>query len=290
MSEEADTYTIVCNLRKGMIDPGHVKKVQDAVLRSHRATLLATELLGYHVRKCIERRIDIPKFGNGNWAKKAWNLVTKASRQASNRIDDPELVATLDEFMPEAAGAIDSTHIVSNVLQNEANSWSTVATTNVFTHFRKRVEAYVKQCFRLDDVTFDSLTTAEKQGRKKELLCVARDICTFEGDVYTSSEEYHCYIETTRRVWELDLFPWDGYPLEYHAKAKPNEKMHLLLRAMWIMSTAMNKPFALLPLRTRLVPRHILFDAQAFREVLQLGDSAYKKKQAKEARARKKTN
>ena len=47
--------------------------------------------------------------------------MTQATRVSNNRIDDPEMVATLNEFMPEAAGAVDSRHIAANVLQGEAN-------------------------------------------------------------------------------------------------------------------------------------------------------------------------
>ena len=286
--EEENSYIIACRIDKALINPDHVIKIQDAVQRCQHATLLATQLLGYHARKCLERGLNIPNFGDGNWVKKAWNVVTQSTRVSNNRIDDPEMLATLNEFMPEAAGAVDSKHIAANVLQGEANRWSVVASTNAFTHFRKRVQAFIMTNFKLSNNEFDLLTPVQKQNRKRELLQVAADVCRPEGDDYLSDVTYHDFVDNTRRIWELDIFPWDGKPLEYHAKSNPSTKMHLLLRAMWIMSMNARKPFALLPLRTNLVPRHVGFDATATRDVLQLGTSAYKKQRQKEAYQNKK--
>ena len=53
MEEEGEnSYIIACRIDKALINPDHVIKIQDAVQRCQHATLLATQLLGYHARKC----------------------------------------------------------------------------------------------------------------------------------------------------------------------------------------------------------------------------------------------
>ena len=48
------TYTVGCSFEKLVPDECHKQTIRDAVSRTHRATILATELLNLHVRRCIE--------------------------------------------------------------------------------------------------------------------------------------------------------------------------------------------------------------------------------------------
>ena len=52
--KEDRTYTVGCAFERLIPDEGHKQTIRDAVLRTHKATVLATELLNLHIRRCIE--------------------------------------------------------------------------------------------------------------------------------------------------------------------------------------------------------------------------------------------
>jgi hypothetical protein len=66
-----------CQLAKIVRRPEHLAALQDAVLRAHRATLQATELLNMHVRRLLEAGSPPPpRLFDANWAKQAWVAVS----------------------------------------------------------------------------------------------------------------------------------------------------------------------------------------------------------------------
>ena len=297
MAPDPGKHTVACNLERLLLQPEHVQTIRHAAERAHQATRLASRLLNFHLMKCIERDLPLPPFGHTNWAYKAWNCVTRACRQSANRTDDPELTATFNEFMADAL-PVDSTKL-SAIMQFEANRWCTVMTNNVYVHFTQRVQTYVFTAFRLDSDEYRALDRTAKLRRKADLKKAAWDICSPEGSLYTAPVGYHSFITQTRRAWRLDLFPWDGKPLAYHLKANSATKgstchAHLLLHAMWHMriqrQVHAQKGFALLPLRTTLVPRHTQFGADALRSLLDVGYSEHKKKRKKEYGMKQRAN
>jgi hypothetical protein len=294
--EEGKTTTIACRLDKVLVQADHVAIIRDAATRAHRATTLASRLLAFHALKCLERGLELPTFGSVVWAKKAWACVSESTRAANNRKDDPELVATRDEFMPElkhAENRVDSVRM-GDVLAFEAKRWCTVFTNNAYLHFRKRVRAFVSRELRMDPDAYKALSKPEKVRHKTALARVALDICSPPTEPLRSAAEHHTFVQGVREEWLLNAFPWDGKPLEYHLKANNAKEAwkchaHLLLPAMWRMRQAREaneqKGFALLPLRTRSVPRHTQFDAGALRALLGVGQSEYRKQQKREYEA-----
>lgn len=281
--------TIAVTLDKVLVQPEHVERVRDAAERAHAATRLASRLLNFHALRCLERGLPLPAFGSVNWSQKAWHLVTRASRFAPNRDPDAELASTFDEFMRDTT-PVDSTKLV-RVMQFEAQRWSVSFSTNVYVHFASRVKRYVRTAFFLSKEALRALDKPARLRRKTELTKVAYDLCSPPTSALTCPEAYHGFVRATRARWRLDAFPWDDKPLAYHLKAdsatKPTScRAHLLLPALWHMRIQRQvhdqKGFALVPLRTTLVPRHTHFGNETLRSLLGVGLSEHLKAASRE--------
>ena len=58
--------TVGCQLHKVVRTEAHLAALRDGVERVHRATVLATELLNLHLRRCLEHNDPVPNVFNGN--------------------------------------------------------------------------------------------------------------------------------------------------------------------------------------------------------------------------------
>ena len=91
-------YTVGCSFDKLIPDEAHRTALRDAVSRVHKSTILATELLNLHVRRCIEDCTgDLEHIFNSNWLLNAYNEVSRG--KGTTRVDD-ELRRTCDKYMP----------------------------------------------------------------------------------------------------------------------------------------------------------------------------------------------
>lgn len=293
-----EEFTVVCRLDKGLADAEHVNKVVAVVGRAHQMTRLASRLLNFHVRKCLERSLPLPRFGHEHWVRAAWYAVTAVRRQAVNRQEDAELLRTRNEFMSDLV-PVDATGLADSI-DFEAGRWAATASTNIYRHFPARVRSYVCTEHKLGEEAFLALSKAEKLARKTALAKVAKDLCSDPALALTCPAEFHAFVATTRTAWRLHAFPWamfPGMPLAYHQAANDRHKpdkcnAHLLLPAMHQMLLAREqrgqRTFALLPLRTGLVPAHTHFGERMLRSVLGLGQSEARKKQESERGKRRK--
>ena len=70
--------TVACNFESLVADETHKAAIRDAVHRTHKATILATELLNLHVRRCLQERggVGLDQILTPNWLLNAYNEVT----------------------------------------------------------------------------------------------------------------------------------------------------------------------------------------------------------------------
>tara|TARA_B110001450_G_scaffold248087_1_gene263854 strand:+ start:365 stop:775 length:411 start_codon:yes stop_codon:yes gene_type:complete len=70
--------TVACNFESLVPDETHKAAIRDAVHRTHKATILATELLNLHVRRRLEERsgVGLDQILTPNWLLNAYNEVT----------------------------------------------------------------------------------------------------------------------------------------------------------------------------------------------------------------------
>ena len=75
-------YTVCCTLARAVPDAAHLEAIRDAVRRTHRCTLLATELLNLYVRDRLENHdgAGLERLFDANWLIKAFYLVFNNSR------------------------------------------------------------------------------------------------------------------------------------------------------------------------------------------------------------------
>lgn len=104
-------------------------KIQSAVEYTHKATILVTELLNIHIRRCLKDNIecDLSNVLNSNWIMNAYNEVTIGKRKT--KVDDA-LHCTKETFMPTFNPP--QRQGLTQCMLYEAQNLATVATTNVW--------------------------------------------------------------------------------------------------------------------------------------------------------------
>lgn len=286
-SDGDSVRTVGCALAKLIPNPAHLQKIRDTVTTTHKATILASELLNIHIRRTLDSdpAADLSCCFSANWALNAYNEVTHATRGGGKF--DAALRATkeacMPPFFPPPRGA------TQQCLIYDARNLVTVAATNVWMHFPRRVLSHVRTKFALDEQTYNALSKDQRRHRKLELMQMANDLCRSPGANHQSPVARHAWVAAERARLGIDtaVGDWKGKPLLYHLKARP----HRFLNCMRMMSTekaaAGGKAFALYPIRRTNVPRHVRFDQKALRDVLGLGRSDHIKQKAKERRKRK---
>lgn len=276
--------TVGCSLQKLVPDAGQLDAIRQAVASTHKATILATELLNMHMRRMLAvPDADLSVFFNASWLLNAYNEVTTGKRKV--KVIE-SLHETLDSCMPPFSPP-DRTGIQQCLLY-DARNLATVAATSVWMHFHTRVLSHVRGAFALSNDEYAALSKDERHRRKLELMQVAADLCRPPAAPHQSPAPRHAWIAAERRRLGIDeaVGEWSNKPLLYHLKARP----HRFLRAMATMSrereAAGDRAFALYPLRHTYVPRHVRFDQKALRDLLRIGKSDYIKEKAKKRQKR----
>lgn len=274
--------TVGCSLTKLIPDPNILHTLQDAVSRTNTSTRLVTELLNLHIRKIlVNEHIDMSIFLNPNWLLTVYNAVTKSNRKI--KLDDA-LQDTINTYMP-SFDRVDRSGIQQCLLY-DARNLATVASTNIWMHFKKRVMSYVRTSLAVPQDEYALLTTDQRRQLKLDFMHIASDICKPADVPFKSQTKWHEWVINQRNIIRIDnvIGDWNNKPLEYHLKERP----HIFFYPLLVMSTYVEehggKAFSLFPLRRTLIPRHIRFDQKALRDLLKMGRSDYIKERTKQAK------
>lgn len=270
MSGSAREYTVACAARKAIPDPSHLEAIRDAVLRVHQCTYAATELLNLYVRDRIENHngTGLEQIFTQNWLINAYYAVSTSRK--TGKVDS-NIQAVFDAHMNDGTPKVDRKGL-TQALTYECINLAAVGSTNVWMHFRKRVLAFTRTCYAMDEAEYAKLSKDERRARKLALMQAADDMCRPPGESKRAPETYHAWIDATRNRLKIDeaVGDWGGKPLLYHLKSKP----HRFLFAMHHMSTRRHaegcKAFALFPLRRSHVPRHMRFDQKVLCDLLDI--------------------
>ena len=239
--------TIGCRLNRIVPDETHFKLIQEAVLNVHKATIFASELLNIHIRRLLEKDVDVDLKDcfSANWVLNVYNEVTYSTRKVKVV---PELQASrlmMPTFdLPDRSG-------IQQCLLYDARNLVSVAATNVWMHFHKRVLSHVRRKFALTTEEYNAMTKEEHKVRKLALMQVATDMCKNPSDAYQSPISYHSWVAKERDNIGLNdaVQDWKDKPLLYHLKVKP----HRFVRCMYVMSKEKEEQqagsFALYPMR-----------------------------------------
>ena len=273
-SDGDNARTVGCSLEKLIPNAAHRAAIRATVAHTHKATVLASELLNIHIRRLLEEdpSADLGCCFNGNWVLNAFMAVTAAQTKRKTKAI-PELDASAKLMPPFEAPPRMSTQC----LNYEARSLAVNAATHVWRHFQRRVHEHTKRAHRLDSEAYRALSKDERKARKVELAQVANDLCRRAGVDHQSPVSRHTWVANERRRLGIDsaVGNWGDKDLLYHLKARP----HRFVNSLRLMSIASQegggKSFVLYPLRHHLVPRHARFDQDVLRTILGLGASAH---------------
>jgi hypothetical protein len=161
-------------------DKTHLELIQEAVLNVHKATIFAAELLNIHIRRLLQQDIDVDLKDcfSANWVLNVYNEVTYSTRKVKIV---PEL--QMSRLVMPAFDPPDRSGIQQCLLY-DARNLVTVAATNVWIHFHKRVLSRVRRKFALTREEYDAMTKEERKARKLTLMQVATDVCKNPSDAY----------------------------------------------------------------------------------------------------------
>jgi hypothetical protein len=174
-----------------------------------------------------------------------------------------------DAHMKDGTPLVDRKGL-TQALTFECINLAAVGSNNVWMHFRKRVLAYTRTCFAMEEEEYKKLTKDERRARKLALMQAADDVCRPPHEAKRAPQAYHAWIDATRNELKIDaaVGDWDDKPLLYHLKSKPHRFLVAMHRMSTVRHTAGRKAFALFPLRRSHVPRHVRFDQRAVVDLL----------------------
>jgi len=270
-------YTVTCTLAKAVPDAQHVDTIRDAVLRVHRCTFYATELLNLYVRDRLQNYngTGLDAIFSQNWLLNAYYAVSIGTGKKAAKTDERVLAVFKQHMQGVQEPSLDMPNRsgLTQTLAYECINLAAVGSTNVWMHFQKRVLSYVRSCHAMDEEAYKQLSKQERTERKLALLKAASDLCQDPALPLTSPNEYHDFVLEHRALIGMQeaVSNWKDKPILYHLKASP----HKFLKAMHFMSTKQlergRKAFALFPLRRSHVPGHMRFDKNVLDDLLKLG-------------------
>jgi len=251
-------------------DAHTVADIRLAVQRTHEATMQASALLNLHIRRCLADSLPIGEdLFDANYLLKAFYEVTMCNHPSRPLQPDAALAATAARYMSNIR-KLPRDGLTQIFLFNATNMAAT-ASTNVWLHFQKRLLKYIKVHYRLSRDAYAALTKEEKKARSLQLLRIAADIRASPDAALTSEAMHHDFVANQRAHLGIDeaVQDWDGKPLLYHLKATPHRFVAAMSKMSKYVETMGCKGFALFPLRRKLVPGFIRFDAVALQKALQ---------------------
>jgi hypothetical protein len=92
----------------------------------------------------------------------------------------------------------------TQIFAYECRNLAAVGSTNVWMHFQRRVQTYVKLHHNIDRETYIALTKDERRQRYLHLLQVADDICRPNAEENRSPGSYHSWIREQRKALGID--------------------------------------------------------------------------------------
>lgn len=270
--------TVACAFSKLVHHPFHQAAIEDAVVRTHRLCILATQLINLCIRELLETERTVPpRFFDRNGLIVAFSHVSSGTHSF---VPDPDLRVTYETHMSHMDKP--SREGLRQLCTDQCTNLAAVARTNVWKHFRSRVNRYIRVLCPIPPEAHG----ADRKREKLRRLRIATDAlrAPWESCVIPEDDTEHTAIALLVRddVLKLDsiIGDWESLPLLYHLKERPE----VFLPAMYRMCTEIEegggRSFSIFPLRRRLVPAFVSFDKTSLREVL----STYRSRVRREAR------
>ena len=251
------TYAI--SLESIVREPHHIEIIQNAVLRMHRITIDATELLALHITRLLENDDALPTV-DASYIKMLMMEVT-TGRGKRLRIDD-KVEASRLEYMtalqPTDRKGLDQCLMLQSI--SLASSFA----TNLWFHFQRRMMRLVRCA--MENGGLPQVQELESKQRSLEIMKIASDVCRLPcvKEPPRSKSENHDFVNEWRSRLSIDSMTGD--------KLKSAKHHSTLLKATYIISRYLEsnskRGCALTPVRTQFRPQFMTFDSRAIAAVL----------------------
>ena len=131
--------TIGCRLDKIVPDKTHFELIQETVLNVHKTTIFASKLLNIHIRRLLQEdmKSDLKDCFSANWVLNVYNEVTYSGKKVKVVPDLQTYRVMMSSFDPPDRSGI------QQCLLYDARNLVTVAATNVWMNFQKRILSHV---------------------------------------------------------------------------------------------------------------------------------------------------
>ena len=161
-------------LKKVLADPRRaLPRIEDAVLRAHRAMQIGTALLARETLRSLGTGEDVPALWKNGVVEQAIGAATAGytPRTDANRAWHARFVATRDACM-QGVALVDRSGLAS-VLRDQANQYAANALTSLKLHVGKRVARLLVLRAKLDDDAYAALTPEQRKERREGLKLAA---------------------------------------------------------------------------------------------------------------------
>ncbi|KAL1522777.1 hypothetical protein AB1Y20_017749 [Prymnesium parvum] len=236
--------------------------------RASGATILASQLLNLHVRRCLDERqgAGLEDVFSATWIYKVFNEVTSGKGRPAVVA---ELRDTTERFMP-AFNPVDRTGL-QQILLYECRNLAAVAANNAWMHFRRRLLEHVRLAHALDDVSYLCRTrrSARRSGStqcKIDLMRAAEDLARPQSEPRRSPPEMHAWIEDERDKLRIDAGVSDWAEIRRSPSSTTSSATQGASSTPCGGCAKRGRPWArgesrsTYPLRRALVPRHVRLD------------------------------
>ena len=273
--------TFVQSCKTFLPNEKHIEKLQSAVERMHHIKILATELLHFHIYRCLDDGVPLPKI-NQTWCRQLFKEMSVLDGNKSPSVEKSDDVHLTESAQILNAKIHDSekpsrSHL-TNILSAEATTLLTTIKVNIERHFKTRIHSFVRSSFDLHV----RLPSDEYKIHKLHMLQVTEDICRNGSVDMQSPSMFHTWIQEQRDCMGLTTLLKDMSFLQ-----SVQLDFVKFLPAMNIMNEMKEQTgkstFSLLPMTRKMRPGFIQLDIQAWKEVLGVSELQSRKEKRKMA-------
>ena len=270
-----------CLRLKTVVDDASITSYEDAVQRTHRIMQIATVLLARETMRALEADEPPPAFWRNDVVGQAIGAATVDYKPTTNanRALLKRLVDAREACLPGVE--LVSREGLSCVLKDQAVQYAANALTSLKLHVGKRVKRLVVLRTRLDGDAYATLTPEARKERREAVVLAAGDAVAPPDHGRRAPEWTHGVVDAARALVGIDSWDWTTARTTLDAAEKSpalaTRGMHAVNRALGDAGAAV---FALVPIRSSLVPRFIRVSQDALSELGLLGGQRQQERRA----------
>jgi len=283
------------NIKNVIRDVNLLNTINDIVIRTNKIVIHSYNFLKLYLLNLYENNKPIPKVDK-EYICDIFKVVTKRKCGSGGYTDEkmPEQQKTLQEFYSKHyKSTTDDKEVLyydkmSYILAYEAIDMETNINNNISEHFIKHMNTFVNLTFNLNKQIDDiNIKVKDKQERKDKKKLVYDELKKVKTDLISNTDlisdnKYHQWIKEQRKhiIPNKDTFDKDSILYDVKSNTQDYLKSFIYIGAeieklynMEDKDNHMIRLFNILPLRTNIIPKNVIFDTCGIIQNL-LGDES----------------